>query len=62
MVPSATPLTALRRYGLSAIHPDRVTPRHKLLSPGLRRLVTLRPDAFFGEWEEDRGDESAAER
>jgi hypothetical protein len=48
--------------GLSAIHTDRVTPRQKLLAPGLRRLVTLRPDAAFGAWEEDRGDESAADR
>jgi hypothetical protein len=48
--------------GLSAIHTDRVTPRHKLLSPGLRRLVTARPDAAFGAWEEDRGDESAVDR
>lgn len=41
--------------GLSAIHADRVTPRQKLLAPGLRRLVTPRPDAAFGAWEEDRG-------
>ena len=48
--------------GLSAIHTDRVTPRHKLLTPGLRRLVTLHPDAAFGGWEEDQGDESATDR
>jgi len=47
---------------LSAIHADRVTPRQKLLAPGLRRLVTLRPDAAFGAWEEDRGDELMADR
>ena len=44
--------------GLSAVHTDRVTPRQKLLAAGLNRLVTLRPDAAFGVWEEDRGDES----
>lgn len=48
--------------GLSAIHADRVTPRQTLLAPGLRPLVTPRPDAAFGVWEEDRGDESAADR
>jgi len=57
-----SPLIFRDGNGLSAIHADRVTPRHKLLAPGLRRLVTLRPDATFGEWEEDRGDESAADR
>jgi len=48
--------------GLSAVHADRITPWQKLLAPGLRRLVTLRPDAAFGAWEEDRGDESTADR
>ena len=55
-----SPLIFRDDNGLSAIHADRVTPRQKLLAPGLRRLVTLRPDAAFGAWEEDRGDESAA--
>ena len=45
--------------GFSAIHTDRVTPRQKLLAPELLRLVTLRPDAAFGAWEEDRDDQSA---
>jgi hypothetical protein len=57
-----SPLIFRDGNGLSAIHADRVTPRYKLLTPGLRRLVTLRPDAAFGAWEEDRGDESAADR
>ena len=48
--------------GLSAVHADRVTPRQKLLAPGLRRLVTLRPDAAFGGWDEDWGDGSATDR
>jgi hypothetical protein len=48
--------------GFSAIDTDRVTPRQKLLAPGLRRLVTLRPDAAFGACEEDRGDELATDR
>ena len=47
---------------LSAIHADRITPRQKLLTPGLRRLCTIRPDAAFGEWEEDQGDELAVDR
>lgn len=47
---------------LSAIHADRVTPRQKLLAAGLNRLVTLRPDAVFDKWNQDRGDESAADR
>lgn len=47
--------------GLSAIHADRISPRDQLLTPGLRRLVTPRPDAAFGGWEEDRGDESATD-
>ena len=44
--------------GLSAIHADRITPRHKFLTPGLRRLVTLRPDTIFDGWENDRDDGS----
>ncbi len=46
--------------GLSAVHADRVTPRQKILAPGLRRLVTFRPDAHFNAREEDRGDASVA--
>jgi hypothetical protein len=57
-----SPLIFRDGNALSAIHADRVAPREKLLAPGLRRLFTLRPDAAFGGWEEDRGDESAAER
>jgi hypothetical protein len=57
-----SPLIFRDGNGLSAVHADRVTPRQKLLAPGLRRLVTLRPDAPFGAWEEDRGDESSPDR
>jgi len=57
-----SPLIFRDGNGLSAIHADRVTPRHKLLAPGLSRLVTLRPDAAYGTWAEDRGDELAADR
>lgn len=38
--------------GLSAIHADRVTPRGRLLAPGLRRLVMPEPAAPFGAWDE----------
>jgi hypothetical protein len=56
-----SPLIFCDGDGLSAIHADRVTPRHKLLAPGLRRLLTLRPGTSFGECEEDRRNDSAAE-
>lgn len=54
-----SPLIFCDGDGLSAIHADRVTPRLRLLTPGLRRLFTPRPDAPFGAWDEDRGDASA---
>jgi hypothetical protein len=57
-----SPLIFRDGSGLSAIHADRVTPRRRLMVPGLRRLFTPRPDAPFGAWDEDRGDESAADR
>ena len=48
-----SPLIFRDGNGFAAIHTDRVTPRQTLLAPGLRRLVTARPDAAFGVWEED---------
>jgi hypothetical protein len=59
---SDSPLVFRDADGLSAIHADRVTPRDRLLAPGLRRILTLAPDAPFGDWHEDRGDDFAADR
>ena len=56
---AGSPLIFRDGDGLSAVHADRVTPRHKLLATGLHRLFTPRPDAAFGVWDRRQPDDVA---
>lgn len=49
---AGSPLIFRDGDGLAAVHADRVTPRHTLLTAGLHWLVIFRPDEAFGEWDE----------